>query len=940
MYLTEVKIRNFRGYGENNAREDKCYVYSALDSQLVVFHGFNGFGKTSFYEAIEWCLTDNVYRLNKFYDDDTYIANELKKSHYLKFYHPLDGAKRKREIYVELLFGNGLSIVRTSNSPILKTSKNDKGYTSNVYMGFNGQLERVSNEEVLNQFIKETEDKDTFFNTHMLGQESISDFLRNNSPSERREIFMRLLQEEKLASTIQLLGKLKGPNNKVSNKLKQLSTDLTHYNNIKSGISQSFTKLGFENELQYLDTIRQTLGPVLELIKVDILSEELKLSLLSNKEINLHNIAELFENISIVHQNASNQQTLLNTEMGELNRRHERTKKLGLLHKAEEMMKLSHHAQLLKASNIVEIKQEISSIIESGNVIRGKIENISHKKNELSKYNALFLSITNNLDYTNKAVNEAYWSKYIIDRNELSKFNQEFVNLLLLQENEYVLIKTSTDYELSEWKNKEELFQKERQALLQELENCSNTKKELSDLNTEYQRLLTMVKEYIATNEADIRECPVCLNNNFSDERYRELFVNWGVDISVASKLTSIIDLTFAKGNKQIDIISKKETDVLAKLKELENNFEKDILNSMKLEVESVRNAFVKQYTFILNKLNSDNLALDEQEREINNRKNELEHSITQARESIKVLFNDLGNEEQINKDELDKYIVDCREWIQKNHIEMGILHQPNLSDIQTEIKSLKTQDSGENQEEDNLLISIQLNKKNKEFAEQLSRFLNEILKYNIPTEFSKSLGEFSELDKKIEKLDNHIKALERAKEIIDDQYDRLFNKQKRVIKQRLENHPVISWVYEAINPHPFHKKLHITNTDRGTNFIGETQLEDKVDLYLDQIFSAAQLNILALSIFLGLGLTQSYSELEQLFLDDPIQSMDDVNILAFIDVLRAIMDSSRYQHKRLIISTHDDNFAQLLSIKMRNKNTIQYHIVGYTEEGPIIKQI
>ncbi|MBJ6361829.1 AAA family ATPase [Paenibacillus sp. GCM10012307] len=940
MYLTEVKIKNFRGYGENNASEDKCYVYSALDSQLVVFHGFNGFGKTSFYEAIEWCLTDNVYRLNKFYDGDTYLANELKKSHYLKFYHPLDGARRNREIYVELLFDNGLSIVRTSNSPILKTSKNDKGYLSKVLMGYNGQLVHVSNEEVLNQFIKETEEKDTFFNTHMLGQESIGDFLRNNSPSERREIFMQLLQEEKLTSTIQLLGKLKGPNNKVSNKLKQLGTDLTLYNNTKAGITQSFVKLGFENELQYLDTIRVTLEPVLELIKGDILSEELKLSLLSNKEINLNNIAEVFENILIVHQNVSNQQTLLNTEMEELTRRHERVKKLGLLHKAEEMMKLSQHAQLLKTSNVVEIRQEISSIVESGNVIRQKIENISNKKNELIKYNELFLSNTNNLDFANKAVNDIFWTKYSNDRNELSKFNKEFLDLLRLQGDEYDLIKTSSELEISEWKSKEALFQKERKVLLQELESCSNTKRELSDLNTEYQNLLNVVKEYIATNEADIRECPVCLNNNFSDDRFRELFVHWNVDTSTASKLTSIIDLTFAKGNNQIDIISNKETDILAKLKELDDNFVKDILNALKLEVQSARNTFFIQYTFILNNLNSDNLALNEQEREKNNRKNALEHSISQVNESIKVLFNDLGNEEQINKDDLEKYIVDCREWIQKNHIEMGLLHQPNLSDIQSEIKLVKTQDSGNNQEDDNLLVSIPINKKNKEFTEHLFKLLNEILKYNIPTEFSKSLGEFSELDKKIEKTDNHIKALDIAKERIDEQYDKLFNKQKRVIKQRLENHPIISWVYEAINPHPFHKKLHITNTDRGTNFIGQTQLENKIDLYLDQIFSAAQLNILALSIFLGLGLTQNYSELEQLFLDDPIQSMDDVNILAFIDVLRAIMDSSRYQHKRLIISTHDDNFAQLLSIKMRNKKTVQYHIVGYTEEGPIIKQM
>jgi len=100
-----------------------------------------------------------------------------------------------------------------------------------------------------------------------------------------------------------------------------------------------------------------------------------------------------------------------------------------------------------------------------------------------------------------------------------------------------------------------------------------------------------------------------------------------------------------------------------------------------------------------------------------------------------------------------------------------------------------------------------------------------------------------------------------------------------------------------------------------------------------------AQLNILALSIFLGLGLTQKYSNLQQMFLDDPIQSLDDVNILAFIDVLRAIMDSN-YNDKHIIISTHNEDFAQLLAIKMRNRKVTQFSIEGYTEEGPKIRKI
>lgn len=48
VYLSKVKIKNFRGYGENEGSSDRCFVYDELDSPLVIFHGYNGFGKTSF----------------------------------------------------------------------------------------------------------------------------------------------------------------------------------------------------------------------------------------------------------------------------------------------------------------------------------------------------------------------------------------------------------------------------------------------------------------------------------------------------------------------------------------------------------------------------------------------------------------------------------------------------------------------------------------------------------------------------------------------------------------------------------------------------------------------------------------------------------------------------------------------------------------------------
>lgn len=48
--------------------------------------------------------------------------------------------------------------------------------------------------------------------------------------------------------------------------------------------------------------------------------------------------------------------------------------------------------------------------------------------------------------------------------------------------------------------------------------------------------------------------------------------------------------------------------------------------------------------------------------------------------------------------------------------------------------------------------------------------------------------------------------------------------------------------------------------------------------------------------------------------MDDPIQSMDSINILSTIDLLTSIVVN---QQKQVILSTHDENFHNLLQKKI-----------------------
>jgi DNA repair exonuclease SbcCD ATPase subunit len=67
---------------------------------------------------------------------------------------------------------------------------------------------------------------------------------------------------------------------------------------------------------------------------------------------------------------------------------------------------------------------------------------------------------------------------------------------------------------------------------------------------------------------------------------------------------------------------------------------------------------------------------------------------------------------------------------------------------------------------------------------------------------------------------------------------------------------------------------------------------------------SAAQMSALALSIFLALARSQTWSNLDVILLDDPVQHLDDLDCVALLDGLRSV--ARRTRSKQLIISTCD----------------------------------
>ena len=75
--------------------------------------------------------------------------------------------------------------------------------------------------------------------------------------------------------------------------------------------------------------------------------------------------------------------------------------------------------------------------------------------------------------------------------------------------------------------------------------------------------------------------------------------------------------------------------------------------------------------------------------------------------------------------------------------------------------------------------------------------------------------------------------------------------------------------------------------------------------------FSQSQQQTLLLGLFLTACLSQTWSALAPVFLDDPVTHFDDLNSYAFLDLIVGLFDSKPGQ-RQFVISTCDEKFLAI----------------------------
>ncbi len=140
-----------------------------------------------------------------------------------------------------------------------------------------------------------------------------------------------------------------------------------------------------------------------------------------------------------------------------------------------------------------------------------------------------------------------------------------------------------------------------------------------------------------------------------------------------------------------------------------------------------------------------------------------------------------------------------------------------------------------------------------------------------------------------------------------------------------------------ALLPHR-HLNRVIWDESSGSILVTDRLLASAVrpDLYT----STGQMNVLALSVFLGAALLQRITKWSFLALDEPVQNLDDVHFLAFVTLMKRVAGS-----RQIIVSTADRNVAELIRRQLKSsweaREYVQYEWRGFeAKSGPDVVKI
>lgn len=1046
MKIRKVKISAFRAFDN---LEDSTFDFSLgkdNTANFISIYAPNGYGKTSFYDAVEWAVTGQISRFQKNAPENRKVGIENRKNNRNQYLLQHNGQNKLG--FVEVFTDN--EKVLFPKKKISETTVYDfnKAPTNSYFRDV------VLSQDLIDTFIKEEKAEDRYrkfisniphLNDYNTGLQNLIKLIENvdgevsELKSNIKKLEDRQLQIdfegdskvlEEINNTIGFLIKKEEElsliekssfsktayaslTQKIDSMLVKLQIEIeamklrvgnieiafngTNEDENKSGVVQYYNNVG---KLKELAERIIKLKAFIKIIEQKEVAEKLKLKLNKELDENINLSVETFKikkqfpryetvqkNIDVLNKKIDENNTIIENQKKskqksksnlsdlkidlsklkvhieaqkeKLEKIPDFEKKINLTNKEEENLRkeLSHTETTIELNKEL-LKETIGKLGENNSYLdifnsdidllldielfsdyEIKIRKILKSNNEIGKLERNLSALNSKINEQKSLNNEL---KIFISKGlELISENKEtFCPLCMTNYDTYIelsdrissnpLIDNLLKLSLTEKVNLESQIKKARRAnsvilneikdfiekiIFKEEKNKIKTVKELSKLNLLLEKNRESLK--VLKGEKEI-------SSRFLEElSINDLKKKVSTDIEASEAKIKTLSTKIDSANSEIEKI----TDVIDKALKESQLFKSSIEEEKKTEVfkliEKYFNERIKTNTIDITVLNSFIIKIEINSNDSKKKINDQELKINKSNELL--ANNDLTKDELNKQIELTSKVHSLNKKILENFenyihsdfkIDLSILSQKEAT---SQFGGLKT----------NIL---------KKITNQ-----NEILKYyKIAENLKDKVYDFLETEKTKDSIEEIKKEIQVNINIVANLTNEKESLEK-YLKETIDNFfytELINKIYSKIDPHPDNYRIEF---DCDFN-----EAKPRLQIYTSDseniksvpalYFSTAQINILSLSIFLARALKASNPKTKEpikcIFIDDPIQSMDSINILSFIDLFRSL---SVNLDRQLIVSTHEENFHLLLQKKIPEKlfksKFIQFETFGKLEK-------
>lgn len=273
------------------------------------------------------------------------------------------------------------------------------------------------------------------------------------------------------------------------------------------------------------------------------------------------------------------------------------------------------------------------------------------------------------------------------------------------------------------------------------------------------------------------------------------------------------------------------------------------------------------------------------------------------------------------SKKYLKEHDIDYSEyWLDEGNAESD--NQKKLMDLKEAIQALKTNLSDE--------IEGKMLRANQIFSDLLEENEEQLKELSVANiESKKKYIEYNfynheKIKKRKEEVvynrlkDKHSKVKE-LKEKIDNVHNIYRQEKKNYLENLLSNLEITLYIYtgKIIQNYPGGLGVFMKIESSGSYLKFLSNYNDEIDIFAKM--STGQLSAFVISLVLAMNRKFSTNKFPLLLIDDPVQSMDDLNVDSFVNLLR-----NEFSEHQVIVSTHEDHISNFFryKYKMSNLNT------------------